>query len=107
MALIAAQSIPVTGDDITFAAAAADDTALVQRNAVLVVKNDDAASKTVTLAAQLPADNLTDIADTVVTVAAGAVALIPIELPLYRNVDGEVEISYSATTSVTRAVVLV
>lgn len=106
MALIPAQSVSVSGTAVSLGAASNDDTAKVQRGAKLVVSNGSVSPVNVTLSAQADAENETPIADTVVAVAAGALAVIPIELALYRNADGEVELAYSATSDVTRGVIV-
>jgi hypothetical protein len=104
MALIATHAITTQGTAPTFAAAAADDTASTGPRVFLVVRNDDASSKTVTIAGQGTLESGAAYPDRSYTVAAGAEAWVPL-LAVYRNEDSVAEISYSATTSVTRAVV--
>lgn len=106
MALITTHVIDTDGGAPAFAAAAVDDTAETGARTVLVVKNDDAAPMTVTLAGQGVLESGADYPDRDYPVAAGAEAWIPL-LSVYRNIDGHAEIAYTSTTSVTRAVVRV
>lgn len=106
MALIPTQTISVTDYEIEFAAAAAGDTANIAGHTCLEVKNTAGASMTVTMVA--PGNLATGDAypDKVYTVPAttGHVR-IPL-LAAYANAtDGMAYITYSTTTSVTRAVV--
>lgn len=73
---------------------------------VLVVKNGDASSHTVTLATPGTVDGLA-IADRAVTVAAGALEFIPLA-DIYRNpATGLASLTYDAVTSLDVAVVRV
>lgn len=79
----------------------------VGRN-ILVVKNGDVSSMTVTVETPETVDGL-DIADRTVTVAAGATAYIPLTSTHYRQPVGSADagrayVDYSSVTSVTRAV---
>lgn len=104
MALIATQVPSVTGTAITMGAAASGDTAQVGDGMWLLVRNGDASSKTATLAT--PGNDVfgSAFADKVYTIAAGDI--VPIRLlKEYRDPStGTVAITWSATTSVTRAV---
>ncbi|MDK1489375.1 hypothetical protein QN219_04800 [Sinorhizobium sp. 7-81] len=101
------------GGAVTFAAAASGGDKFVwESQAFLVVKNDDASSKTVTFTPAFSTINderygeLTR-SSIVVTVAAGTVALVP-PLPIaFRNPsdNNKVAITYSAVTSLGIAVV--
>lgn len=105
MALISPFSPSATGTPPTYGAAAAADTANVGAGLWLIVKNGDVASKTATITT--PATLATGDAypDKVYTISAGAEAWIPL-LSDYRDpVTGTAAITWSATTSVTRAVV--
>lgn len=105
MAQISTHSVTVTGGAPTFQAAASGDTAAVGTDYVLVVKNGDASSHTVTIAT--PGNLATGDAypDKAYTVAAGGEQWVPL-LSLYADPsDGLAHISYDATTSVTVAVV--
>jgi hypothetical protein len=107
MALIATFSPTVTGTAPTFAAAASGDTARPGIHAVLVVKNTNAATRDITIKypGTLPSGDA--IPDKVYTIAATTGELwIPL-LEEYADpaTSGQVVITYSATTNVTRAVV--
>ena len=109
MAVIATQSVTTTGTAPTFAAAAASDTARVGPHIVLIVRNASGSPVTVTLAypGTLPSgDAVPDKAYTVP--ATTGERWIPL-LKEYGDptISGQVAITYSATTSVTRAVVSV
>lgn len=106
MALIATQSITTAGTAPTFAAAAANDTAECGEHLFLVVKNTNAATRTVTIA--VPGNLVTGDAfpDKEYTVGATTGELwIPL-LDAYRDpTAGTAAITWSATADVTRAVV--
>jgi hypothetical protein len=107
MALISTHAVVVAGTAPTFAAAASGDTARVGDGLVLVVKNDDVSSKTVTITVPGTLPTGDAYPDKVYTVNASAEAWIPL-LDEYGDPDtGQAAIAYSATTSVTRAVVRV
>lgn len=85
----------------------------VGRN-MLVVKNADASSMTVTVETPETIDGDLDIEDRTVTVAAGATAYIPLTSTHYRQTAasatsptdvGRAYVDYSSVTSLTRAVV--
>lgn len=107
MALLEHQLLDPAGTKITFAAAASGgDTYKVDDDkSILLVKNDDAAAKTVTLVTPGTVRGLA-IPDRQVTVDAGSVEAIPLYRDLYRDpADGLVDITYSAVTSTSVAVV--
>jgi hypothetical protein len=107
MALIPTQVLAVaTGTAPTFAAAAAGDTAEVDPANTLIVKNGSGAGITVTLVT--PGNLATGDAypDKAYTVAAAGEAWIPLVDAFRDNtINGQATINYSATASVTRAVV--
>jgi hypothetical protein len=105
MALIPTQSVVVAGTAPTFSAAAAGDTANVGLHLILIVKNGSGGSINVTMAypGTLPTGDA--FPAKVFAVAAGAERWIPL-LPQYADTTtGQAAITYSATASVTRAVV--
>jgi hypothetical protein len=106
MALIATQSLVLAGTAPTFAAAAANDTARVGDHLWLIVKNASGAPVNVTLT--VPGNLATGDAypDKVYSVAATTgERWIPL-LRVYADpTAGTAAIAYSATTSVTRAVI--
>lgn len=105
MALIATQAVKLDGTAPTFAAAAANDTARVGSGLTLVVKNGSGVSVNVTLTTPGNLATGDEIPDKVYAVAAGAERWIPL-LKIYADpTTGNAAIAYSATTSVTRAVV--
>lgn len=66
-----------------------------------MVKNDDASAITVTLVTQGTVDSQA-VADRTVTVAAGAIKLIgPFPTATYNDSSGNVQVTYSAVTSIT------
>lgn len=98
-----AQSRPVlAGTAPTYAAPLASDTADI--GSTLIVRNGSAASITVTLVT--PGDLTTgdDFPDKVYTVAAAGEAWIPV-LKDYRGPNGKAAVTFSATASVTAAVI--
>lgn len=106
MSLIPTFSPSVAGGAPNYTAAAAGDTAPVGPGLVLIVKNASGSSVTVTLAtpATLPTGDA--YPDKVYTVAATTgEQWIPLIADYRDPTDGSAHISYSATTSVTRAVV--
>lgn len=108
MAVQNPQQITVDGTTVTLAAANNADTIPVGQRTLLVVFNGSGSPITVTVNvnAAYKAANNTALTDTTKTVAAGAFALIPIELTEYRDpTTQEADIDYSATTDVTRGVV--
>jgi len=87
-------------------ASSGGDTYENRRDAMLLVKNGDTAAKTVTLASQVEAAPGVSPADHDVTVPAGDVALVSLQgNGRFSDVDGRVQVSYSATTSVEVAAV--
>lgn len=106
MALIATHSVTVAGTPPTFATAAAGDTARVGNHLTLIVKNASGASITVTMVypGNLPSGDA--IPDKVYTVpATTGEQWIPLLEQYADPTTGQASITYSATTSVTRAVV--
>lgn len=107
MALIPTQVLNVaTGAAPAFAAAAAGDTAEVDPTNTLVVKNGSGAGITVTVAT--PGNLITGDAfpDKAYVIAAGAEAWIPLASVFADPaINGQAAVGYSATGSVTRAVV--
>lgn len=112
---MATLSIVKPGDaglTITFAAAAAlgDQFANVGRDNLLVVENGGAGSINVTVTAQTTTAKIAGLGtvvkeDTVLAVAAGAVAIIGPFSDAFNDANGFVQVSYSDVTSVGVAVV--
>jgi hypothetical protein len=105
MAEITAFQPTAAGGAPTFAAAAAGDTAKVGDGYVLVVRNDDATSKTVTITVHGNLPTGVAYPDTPYTVEAGTEEWIPLPRLYSDPADGLADIVYSALTSVTRALV--
>jgi hypothetical protein len=107
MALIATQVLDVsTGTAPTFAAAAAGDTAEAGPTDTLIVKNASGGSinVTITTPGTLPSGDA--YPDKVYAVAAGGERWIPLIADFKDpSIGGQATITYSATTSVTRAAV--
>lgn len=109
MAALTTQLVALPSLLPTFAAAAGGgDTAEPGSNNFLVVKNGDSTSKTVTLAVPGSDDFGNALPDLAVTVANGTERYIPLRhARLINPSTGRVDISYSAVTSVTVAVIRV
>lgn len=104
MAVLTAQSMPLGGLLPTYAAAAGGgDQAPCGEKLVLHVRNDDASSKTVTVATPGTVGGLA-IADAAQTIPAGDDAFIPLKSTYRDPATGLAAITYSAATSVTVAV---
>lgn len=102
MAVLAVQSVPVSGLSPTYAAASGGgDSAPVASGRVLSVKNGSGSSITVTMTTPGNVDGVA-IADPTLTIAAGASGVIPVS-SIYRGSDGTAAIAYSAVTTVTVA----
>lgn len=107
MALIPTQVLNVvSGAAPAFAAAAAGDTAECDSANTLIVKNGSGAGITVTVATPGNLATGDPYPDKSYTIAAAAEAWIPL-IEAFRDpaAQGQAVISYSATASVTRAVV--
>lgn len=107
MADLTVTAVPVGGGLADLAAAAvaasaAGDTAPVGPNRVLAVINGDAAPHTVTVATPGTVKGL-DVADAVLTVAAGDTGLLPLSR-LFAGTDGRAAITYDSETALTVAV---
>jgi hypothetical protein len=107
MALIATQATSVAGTAPTFAAAAAGDTCTVGAHKTLIVKNASGASITVTLTPPLTLPTGAAYPAKVYTVpATTGEQWIPLLDQYADPTTGQATVVYSATASVTRAVVL-
>lgn len=107
MAALTTTVVPLTGAAVSFSAAAGGgDTCQTGTGVLLLVKNGDAASHTVTLTTPGTVNGLA-IADRTVTVAAGAQEAIPVTNDYRNPVTGRAAITYDAVTSVTVAVIRV
>lgn len=103
MALIATQSVVLTGLLPTFAAAANTDTIPADGRTVLWVVNGSVGSINVTIVSPQTVSGLA-VDDVVVAVGAGAQKLIgPFPRATFGDVNGEAGIDYSATATITRA----
>ena len=97
------QNVPVlAGTPPTFAAPAASDTAAI--GGMLIVKNGSASSINVTLETPRPLPTGDAYPDKVYAVPAGAERWIPV-LADYRQASGVANVTFSATASVTAAVI--
>jgi hypothetical protein len=104
MAVLTAQAMPLGGLQPTYAAAAGGgDQAPVGEKLLLHVRNDDASSKTVTVATPGTVGGLA-IADAAQTIPAGGDAFIPLKSTYRDPATGRAAVTYSAATSVTVAV---
>lgn len=101
MATITPQTISAGGTALTLAAATAGgDSVANAKGATLVVKNGDAASKTVTFTGVVPCSQ-GSTHNVAVTVAAGAEEHIPVPSQSVDPSTGNAAVTYSAVTSVT------
>ena len=110
MATLSVQSVVRAGMTPSYASAGASgDVFAWSQNAFLHVKNGSASSITVTIASQLDPAPVGAVAqDLTVTIGAGAEKMIgPFYAPAYKNADGNVEVTYSDTTTVTVAALTV
>lgn len=112
MGTLTVQSPGESGADITFAAADAggDVAANNEHDVVLLVKNDDASGKTVTITAQKTTTDKRGYgsvtkSNAAHTVAAGAIAVIGPFSNAFNNSSGQIAITYDAVTSLTIAAV--
>lgn len=105
MAQIVTFNMSVTGTAPSLTAAASGDTAAVSDKHFLMVHNGGGSGITVTIDVPGNGPNGLALPDTVVTVANGADAQIPLDAYYANPADGLAHITWSATTSVTRAVV--
>lgn len=110
MAALTTSAVPLQGlqlDALLVAATSGGDDAQTGAGVVLVVKNADASSHTVTLVTPGTVDGDLAVTDRAITVAAGKTELIPLT-GTYRNPStGRANITYDAVTSVSVAVVRV
>ncbi|MFR0354168.1 hypothetical protein [Streptomyces sediminimaris] len=107
MAALSTTVVGLTGAAVAYTAAAGGgDTCQTGAGVLLLVRNDDASSHTVTLATPGTVNGLA-IADRAVTVAAGAEEAIPVTNDYRDPSTGLAAITYDAVTSVTVAVVRV
>lgn len=107
MALLTAQKLGVSaGVTLTFAAAAGGGDTFKAEDDLsrLLVKNDSAGSINVTITVPATVAGLA-VSSRVVAVAAGAIRAIPLLMVYVDPADGLLDITYSAVTTVTVAVV--
>lgn len=108
MAALSTTVLGLTGGTVTFTAAAGGgDTCETGAGVVLLVKNGDASSHTVTLATPGVVDGDLAVADRTVTVAAGAEKAIPVTNRYRDPSTGRAAITYDDVTSVTVTVIRV
>ncbi|MFI8531061.1 hypothetical protein ACIGMX_12510 [Streptomyces aquilus] len=108
MAALATTVVPLTGATVTYTAAAGGgDTCETGAGVLLLVKNGDASSHTVTLATPDVVDGDLSVQDRAVTVAAGAERAIPVTSRYRNSSTGRAAITYDAVTSLTVAVIRV
>lgn len=107
MAVIASQTMPLTGAALTYSAAAGGgDRFTPGSRTFLHVRNGGGSSINVTLTVTATVDGLPVGGGTrVVAVPAGADRLIPVPASTYQAADGLADVAWSGTTSVTVAVV--
>jgi hypothetical protein len=106
MAALTTQTATPEGTTLTMSAASGGgDTFVPGSSTCLLVRNGDASSKTVTVV--VPGTKYGQAnPDIPVVVAAGAIAILgPYSSDLVDPTDGQVDVTYSATTSVTVAAV--
>ncbi|MDX3353893.1 hypothetical protein PV703_11345 [Streptomyces sp. ME01-24h] len=107
MAALTTKVVPLGGAAVTYTSAAGGgDTCQTGAGVLLLVKNGDASSHTVTLVTPGTINGLA-IADRQVTVAAGAEQAIPVSNDYRSPSTGRASITYDGVTSVTVAVIRV
>jgi hypothetical protein len=109
MAALTTNVVPLTGlqlDDLLNPATSGGDDAPTGAGVLLVVKNADASSHTVTLVTPGTVNGLA-IADRAVAVAAGKTELIPLTADYRDPATGRAAITYDGVTSVNVGVVRV
>ena len=108
MATLSVQSPTTSGIALSFGSAASGgDQFLNDGKSILLVKNGDSSAKTVTVAGQRTC-NQGSTHNAAVSVAAGAQEAIgPFNPAFFNDPNGYVQVTYSAVTSVTVAVVKV
>ncbi|MFZ4143389.1 hypothetical protein ACOZDZ_22055 [Streptomyces griseoincarnatus] len=107
MAALSTTVAPLTGAAVTYTAAAGGgDTCQTGAGVLLLVKNDDASSHTVTLVTPGTVNGLA-IADRAIAVAAGTEVAIPVTSDYRNPATGRASITYDGVTDVTVAVVRV
>lgn len=110
MAALASHVVPLQGlryDNLLAAATSGGDDCQTGAGVLLVVKNADSASHTVTLATPQTVDGDLTVSDRAVAVAAGGTSLIPVTDRYKDPTTGRAAITYDAVTSVTVAVIRV
>lgn len=111
MAALATNVVPLQGlrfDNLLVAAAGGGDDCEAGAGVILIVKNTDASTKTVTLVTPETVDGDLAVADRAVVVAATTgFELIPVTSRYRDPVTGRASITYSAVTGVTVCVVRV
>jgi hypothetical protein len=108
MANLSASRVTLAGVAPAFVAASAGGDVVAPNNGVLVVKNDDVAAVTVTIATPGKTEFGLDQPDVTVSVPAGSTRYIGPLSPRLNDVDlGGVPVSYSSVTSLSVAVLVV
>jgi hypothetical protein len=103
MTVLAVQEIPIDGVSPSFAAASSGgDKAPVGPRRLLLVRNGSGSSMNVTATTPGTTRSLA-IEDPVITIAAGGAGVLPLDT-VYRGTDGNADIAYSASATVTVAV---
>lgn len=107
MAVVATQSTPLTGAALTYSAASAGgDRFTPNTRTFLHVKNGSGVSINTTLTVTATTDGLVAGNGTrVIAIPAGADRLIPVPASTYQAADGLADVAWSATATVTFAVV--
>lgn len=105
MAALSTQTSARGGTAITAASAAGGGDSFANSGKEMIwIKNGDSSSMTLTIATNATTDGLT-VPNRTVAVAAGATKLIgPFPTPIYNDVNGNVQLTYSAVTSLTVAI---
>lgn len=105
MTQIATHQLDLTGAAPSYGAAASGDTAATGDGLALVVKNGS--GSTITFTAAVPGKQIggADNDDVTVSVVAGAEGWLPLESIFADPADGLAHITWSSTTTVTRAVI--
>ena len=105
MATLTVETASAAGLEATFNSCAGGGDEFENNGATyLIFKNGDASSKTITVVSQKTVGGLA-VADQAIVVGAGEERVIgPLPKAIYNDIDGNVQLTYSAVTSCTIAV---
>lgn len=105
MATVSVQSVSTAGTAITYSpASGGGDRYAAAEHTAMIIKNASGAPITATFVTPRTVDGL-PIGDRAVSVPAGGERIVPVPDSLYRSSDGLADVTWSATPSVTFALI--